>query len=107
LEHLSEQQQLEQIVQQYEPAIRKAFLEARETIRSDAVNALPIDSTAFKPVADEIRETFIVDGLTAVSKLLHGVKVLPVMRSSFGFCTRNRLARVRINIVVIDITEIA
>jgi len=37
LKRLSEQEQLEQIVQQYEPAIRKAFLEAIETIRSDAV----------------------------------------------------------------------
>ena len=72
-----------------------------------AVNALPIDSTAFKPVADEIRETFIVDGLTAVSKLLHGVKALPVMRLSFGFCTKNRPARGRIDIAVINITEIA
>lgn len=70
------------------------------------MNALPIDSTAFKPVADEIRETFIVDGLTAVSKLLYGVKALPVMMLSFGFCTRNRLARGRIDIAGIDIIEI-
>lgn len=86
LKRLSEQEQLEQIVQQYEPAIRKAFLEAIETIRSDAVveeiierlqkgditgavNAIPVDSTAFNPVADAIRETFNAGGIAALSKL--------------------------------------
>lgn len=94
LKRLSYQEQLEQIAQNFEPIIRKAFLEAIETIRSDtviediidrlengdiagAVNAIPVDTVAFNPIAEAIKQTFNAGGIAAIS-------VLPRLKSPSG-----------------------
>lgn len=86
LKRLTHQEQLERILADYEPVIRKAFIEAIETIRSDtvieaiierlekgdiegAVRAVPIDNAAFNPVAEAIRQTFNAGGVVAISAL--------------------------------------
>lgn len=86
LKRLSYQEQLEQLAQSYEPIIRKAFLEAIETIRSDtiieqiikllekgdiagAVEAVPVDSIAFNNVAEAVKQTFNAGGIIAISTL--------------------------------------
>lgn len=94
LKRLNHQEQLEQIAQNFEPIIRKAFLEAIETIRSDtviediinrlengdiagAVNAIPVDTVAFNPIAEAIKQTFNAGGIAAIS-------VLPRLKSPSG-----------------------
>lgn len=86
LKRLTPQEQLEQIIDNFEPTIRRAFLEAIETIRSDiiieeiiarlekgdvsgAVNAVPVDSVAFYPLVEAIRQTYNAGGIAAVSAL--------------------------------------
>lgn len=86
LKRLTPQEQLEQIIDNFEPTIRRAFLEAIETIRSDivieeiiarlekgdvsgAVNAVPVDSVAFYPLVEAIRQTYNAGGIAAVSTL--------------------------------------
>ena len=86
LKRFTPQEQLEQIIDNFEPTIRRAFLEAIETIRSDivieeiitrlekgdvsgAVNAVPVDSVAFYPLVEAIRQTYNAGGIAAVSTL--------------------------------------
>lgn len=86
LKRLSQQEQLEQVVQNFEPVIRKAFIEAIETIRSDtvieqiierlekgdiagAVEAVPVDNAAFNPLEEAIRQTFNAGGIVAITPL--------------------------------------
>lgn len=86
LKRFTPQEQLEQIIDNFEPTIRRAFLEAIETIRSDiiieeiiarleksdvsgAVNAVPVDSVAFYPLVEAIRQTYNAGGIAAVSAL--------------------------------------
>lgn len=86
LKRFTPQEQLEQIIDNFEPTIRRAFLEAIETIRSDivieeiitrlekgdvsgAVNAVPVDSVAFYPLVEAIWQTYNAGGIAAVSTL--------------------------------------
>lgn len=86
LKRFTPQEQLEQIIDNFEPTIRRAFLKAIETIRSDivieeiitrlekddvsgAVNAVPVDSVAFYPLVEAIRQTYNAGGIAAVSTL--------------------------------------
>ncbi|WP_379069549.1 head morphogenesis protein [Mesorhizobium sp. UC22_110] len=86
LQRLSSRQRLEILVQQFEPVIRAAFMEAIDDIRSNivlrriaerleradiagAIKALNLDEAAFRPLEEALRQAFNGGGVAAVEQM--------------------------------------